>query len=88
MAKPQEFLKEEIKMTTIEKVMMNVEGKFWTRQNEMIKELEALDYEVTRISSEYVTVTDLQDEDEAEYNLYLGYKNSTIWIKSVKGDIA
>lgn len=31
-------------MGGIEKVMMNVGGKFWTRQNEMVEELEELDY--------------------------------------------
>ena len=51
-------------MTAIEKVMMNVEGKFWTRQNEMVEELEELDYEVTAINYEYAAVVDTQDEDE------------------------
>ena len=36
-------------MTDAEKVLMDVEGKFWTRQNEMVEELEELDYEVTAI---------------------------------------
>ncbi len=71
-------------MTAAEKVMMNVEGKFWTRQDEMVEELESLDYEVTYISYEYVAVTDLQDEDEAEYILYLGHANTTMWVESVR----
>lgn len=71
-------------MTAIEKVMMNVEGKFWTRQNEMVEELEELDYEVTSINYEYVTVTDIQDEDEREYILYLGHANTTMWVESAK----
>ncbi len=69
-------------MTAAEKVMMNVEGKFWTRQDEMVEELESLDYEVTYISYEYVAVTDLQDE--AEYILYLGHANTTMWVESVR----
>lgn len=71
-------------MSAVEKVMMNVEGKFWTRQDEMVEELESLDYEVTYTSYEYVAVTDLQDEDETEYILYLGHANTTMWIESVR----
>ena len=71
-------------MTAIEKVMMNVEGKFWTRQNEMVEELEELDYEVTAINYEYAAVVDTQDEDEREYILYLGYANNTMWVESAK----
>ena len=71
-------------MTATEKVMMNMEGKFWTRQNEMVEELEELDYEVTAINYEYAAVVDTQDEDKREYILYLGHANSTMWIESVK----
>lgn len=71
-------------MTAIEKIMMNVDGKWWTRQNEMIEELEDMDYEVTAVCGEYVAVTDLQDEDEHEYILYLGHANSTMWVESAK----
>lgn len=75
---------EETEMTAIEKVMMNVEGKFWTRQNEMVEELEELDYEVTAINYEYAAVVDTQDEDEREYILYLGHANTTMWVESAK----
>lgn len=75
---------EEIKMTATEKIMMNVEGKFWTRRNEMVDELEGLDYEVTSINNEYLIVTDLQDEDDGEYILHLGHANSTMWIESAE----
>lgn len=71
-------------MEGIEKVMMNVGGKFWTRQNEMVEELEELDYEVVTLCHEYVGVIDLQDDDEAEYILYLGHANSTMWVETVK----
>ena len=72
-------------MTAVEKVMMNVEGKFWRSLSEMVEELESLDYEVTYASYEYLNVIDLQDEDEAEYTLYLGHANTTMWVESVKG---
>lgn len=73
-------------MTAIEKIMMNVEGKFWTRKDEMVEELEDMGYEVIEIYDEYVAVTDLQDKDESEgeYILYLGHANTTMWIESVK----
>lgn len=63
---------------------MNVEGKFWTRQDEMVEELESLDYEVVEKSWESVTVVDLQDEDEAEYILHIGHANSTMWVERVE----
>lgn len=71
-------------MTNVERVEMDMSGKFWTRQNEMVEELEELDYEVTEIGYEYVAVTDLRDEDEAEYILYLGHANSTMWVERVR----
>lgn len=67
-----------------DKVLMDVEGKFWTRQNEMVEELEELDYEVVALCHEYVGVVDLQDDSEAEYILYLGHANSTMWVEKVK----
>ena len=71
-------------MTNIEKVKMDFDGLFWTRRNEMIEEIESLDYSVYEVTSEYVCVQDLQDEDEAEYILYLGHANTTMWVESVK----
>ena len=71
-------------MTAIEKIMANVEGKFWTRKDEMVEELEDMDYEVIEIYDEYIAVADLQDENEGEYILYLGHANTTMWIESVK----
>lgn len=67
-----------------EKVMMNVEGKFWTRQNEMVEELESLDYEVVELGADTLVVVDLQDEDETEYTLHIGRANGTMWIQSVE----
>lgn len=71
-------------MKDIEKVEMNVCNQFWTRQNEMMEELEDLDYSVLEINHEYVVVADLQDEDEEEYILYLGHTNSTMWVENVR----
>lgn len=71
-------------MSNLERVEMDMSGKFWTRQNEMVEELEELDYEVTEVSYEYVAVIDLHDEDEAEYILYLGHANSTMWVERVR----
>lgn len=71
-------------MSNLERVEMDMSGKFWTRQNEMVEELEELDYEVTENNGEYVAVIDLHDDDEAEYILYLGHANSTMWVERVR----
>lgn len=71
-------------MSNLERVEMDMSGKFWTRQNEMVEELEELDYEVTEINGEYVAVIDLHDDDEAEHILYLGHANSTMWVERVR----
>lgn len=71
-------------MTNIERVKMDFDGLFWTRRNEMIEEIESLDYSVYEVTSEYVCIQDLQDEDEDEYILYLGHANTTMWVESVK----
>ena len=71
-------------MEGIEKVKMNVMGKFWTRQNEMVEELESLDYWVVYRGWEEVIVVDLQDEDEPEFDLCIGHANGTMWVEDVK----
>ncbi len=71
-------------MEGIEKVMMNVEGKFWTRQNEMVEELESLGYEVAEVSGDSLVVIDLQDEEETEHTLRIGHANRTMWIVSAE----
>jgi len=71
-------------MRNIEKVMMDVEGKFWTRQNEMVEELESMDYEVVELGGEALVVIDIRNEDEVEYTLRIGCANHTMWIMSVK----
>lgn len=67
----------------IEKIMMDVEGKFWTRRDELVEELEELDYIVVEINSEYVVVSDAQSEDDAEYILYFGGTERTKYIERV-----
>ena len=71
-------------MKNSKKVMTDVEGKFWTRKNEMVEELESLDYEVVEAGWETVVVVDLQDEDETEYVLHIGHANTTMWVESVQ----
>lgn len=71
-------------MSAVEKVMMDMDGKFWTRQNEMVEELESMDYEVVEAGRETVVVVDLQDEDEVEYILRIGHANTTMWVESVR----
>lgn len=66
-----------------EKVMMDVEGKFWTRQNELVEELESMGYEVVETSADCVVVVDTHDEDEPEYALHISYANRTMWVDSV-----
>ena len=66
-----------------EKIMMDVEGKFWTRQNELVEELESMGYEVVEISADHVVVVDLYDEDELEYTLHISRANRMMWIDSV-----
>lgn len=69
---------------TIERIEMDVKGLFWTRQSEMIEELEELDYSVDEINYEYVVVTVEHNEDKGAYILYLGHANSTMWIERVR----
>ena len=69
-------------MEGIEKIMLNVEGKFWTRQDEMIEEVESLGYKVVEISDDCLVVVDLQDE--TEHILHVGRANETMWIESAE----
>lgn len=65
-------------------VMENLDGKFWTRQDEMVAEIEALDYEVISLGWEVVVVIDLQEDDDVEYILHIGHANRTMWVESVE----
>lgn len=68
----------------IERVEMDLAGIFWTRQEEMVEELEELDYYVNEVNWEYVAVTDGHDDEEHSYILYLGHANSSMWIERVR----
>ena len=68
----------------IERVKMDLAGLFWTRTDEMVEELESLDYFVEEVNGEYVVVEDGHDEEDHIYILYLGHANSTIWVESVR----
>lgn len=70
-------------MRNAESVMMDLGGMFWTRKSEMVEEIEELDYSVCEANNEYLVVTDDQD-DCAEYILYLGHANTTMWIEKVR----
>lgn len=72
-------------ISNIERVKMDVEGLFWTRTDEMVEELEELDYYVEDVNGEYVVVNDGHDDDiNACYILYLGHANTTIWVERVR----
>lgn len=70
-------------MRNANKVMEDLSGKFWTRQNEMADELESLDYEVIELGWNRIVVVDCMDEEEQEYELEIGHANKTMWIKDV-----
>ena len=61
----------------------NLMGKFWTRQHEMIQDIESLDYEVISNGYDRVVVIDLMDEDESEITLEIGHANGTMWVQEV-----
>ena len=68
----------------IERIEMDLEGLFWTRQDEMIEEIEELGYLVTEDNSEYVVVEAEDDEEDNSFILYIGHANSTMWIERVR----
>lgn len=73
-------------MNNAEKVMMNLEGQFWTREQEMLKALEELGYEAIEIDYEYIVITDTYDDDEPMYQLNIGHANGTVWVQSVDAE--
>lgn len=64
--------------------MMNVEGKTWMRQQEMVAELEDMNYEVIELGNFRVAIVDLMDDDETAYNLTVSYVNHRMQITSVE----
>ena len=57
-----------------------VGGQFWTREEEMIEELEE-NFEVDEVTGEYVTVV---DDEENCFILRLGHANTTMWVESIR----
>ena len=70
-------------MRNADTVKMDLEGKWWTRRDEMVEELESLDYSVIEANDEIITITDDHDECE-EYNLYIGHAGCTMWVEEVR----
>lgn len=68
----------------MENAKENLMGKFWTRQDEMIDEIESLDYEVISKGWDMIVVIDLMDEDEPEITLEIGHANGTMWVQEVR----
>ena len=68
----------------IEKVKMDVMGKRWIHQNEMVEELESLDYWVVYQGWNELIVVDLQNEDEPEFTLRIGHANGEMWVDGVE----
>ena len=71
----------------IESIESKVNGLFWTREAEMVEELEELGFEVGYTCGEYVEITATEDEDDDEgttYLLYLGHANDTMWVESIR----
>ena len=76
------WLEGSLEMEGIEKIMLNMGGRFWTRQDEMIEEVESLGYKVIEFDGDYLVVVDFQDE--TEHILHVGRANRTIWIESAE----
>jgi len=87
------WLEGSLEMEGIEKIMLNMGGRFWTRQDEMIEEVESLGYKVNELDCDFLIVFDLQDgdylividlQDEIEHILHVGRANETMWIESAE----
>ena len=50
----------------MEKLIVNLRGKFWTRENEMLEELFELGIEVLDITYEYIELMDIDERIEDE----------------------
>lgn len=58
-----------------------VNGMFWTREDEMIEDLEDIGFVVDDVCGEYVVVV---DDEENTFILYLGHANSTMWVERIR----
>lgn len=69
-------------MTTLELVL---QGRFWTRKQELIEELEDMGLDTYAECDEYMTVVqEGENSEDVYYMIYLGHANSTIWVKRVE----
>lgn len=59
-------------------------GRFWTRMDEMLDEIEAAGYPVDYMTEEYVIIRDSEEDDADEYTLYIGSANRTMWIQNIE----
>lgn len=66
---------------SIDDVKADVAGRFWTREDEMIEDLEDLGYVIVHSCGEFVDVTTGTDSG---FVLYLGHARNTIWIETVR----
>lgn len=64
-----------------EMVCRDVQGQFWTREEDLIQELEDLNYEVLGNFGEYIAI---DEGNGTEWLLYIGRTGSTIWVSEVK----
>lgn len=64
----------------MEKLIVNLRGKFWTSQSEMIEELNELGYEVLDANDESITFSHECDEYEEEFTLKVITAGRTIAI--------
>ena len=59
-------------------------GRFWTRMDEMLDEIEEAGYPVEFMTEEYVVIRASDEDDAEEYILYLGHANTTMWIENIR----
>ena len=61
------------------------QGNWYGRRSDLEEELMDEDIEINEANDEYISVTDLnEDDEEAEFILYLEHANSTVWINWVR----
>ena len=63
-------------------LMKQLQGKFWTKMEELIAELENKDLEVDDYNDEAIVV--YAEEDEAEYTIYLIVAGNTIAVQDIQ----
>lgn len=58
-----------------------LENEFWTKEDEMVQDIEKVGLYVAEVNGEYVTVGDNGNDNQAV--LYLGHANETMWIERI-----